>query len=195
MVYRSLIIPLICAAGFIPIAAETPDFALLLDDFRGTEPAAGLEWQGFTDRVMGGRSDMSVGVIRGDDESYLRMSGRVSLENNGGFIQVRLKLADRPKVFDASGYSGVRLTVRGSGGDGFYLFARTRQTRFPWKYYSASFPVGNQWRTVDLPWSAFQPGNYGSMGEFRPDLLLSIAVTAAFREFSPELEVREIGLY
>lgn len=195
MCSRSLLIPLICAAGLIPLAGESPDFALLLDDFQGDKPRAGLRWEGFTDRVMGGRSDMQSGIVPDGDERILRMSGRVSLENNGGFIQVRLKLADRPGAFDASGYAGVRLTVRGSGGEGFYLFARTRQTRLPWKYYSAPFSVDDQWRTIDIPWRAFQPGNYGSMGEFRSDLLLSIAVTAAFREFDPVLEVREIGLY
>lgn len=195
MISRTLLIPLLCAAGLISLGGEGQNFALLLDDFSGDTPRGGLRWEGFTDRVMGGRSDMSSGIVRDGDGRILRMSGRVSLENNGGFIQVRLKLADRPRVFDGASFQGVRLTVRGSGGEGFYLFARTRQTRFPWKYYSAAFTVDEEWRTVDVPWTAFQPGNYGSMGEFRPDLLLSIALTAAFREFEPVLEVREIGLY
>ena len=172
-----------------------PEFALLLDDFSSRTPVSGLRWEGFTDTVMGGASEMTSTIVTDGGVSRLWMQGNVSLANNGGFIQMRLKLSDRPKVFDGGRYRGVRLTVRGSGGDGFYLFARTRQTRFPWKYYAAPFPVSGEWRTVDVPWSAFEPGKYGRSGEFRPDLLLSIALTAAFKEFSPLLEVREIGFY
>lgn len=172
---------------FVIAEAQMPDFALLLDDFSSRTPVDGLRWEGFTDTVMGGASEMSSTIVTDDGVPRLRMRGNVSLANNGGFIQMRLKLADRPRVFDGARYRGVRLTVRGSGGDGFYLFARTRQTRFPWKYYAAPVPVSGEWRTVDVPWSAFEPGKYGRTGEFRPDQLLSIALTAAFKEFSPLL--------
>ena len=168
---------------------------LLLDDFSAPRPVVGIEWEGFTDRVMGGVSEMSSGIVAPEGTPLLRLRGSVSLENRGGFIQVRLKLAARPAVFDASRYSGVRLTLRGEGGEGYYLFARTRQTRLPWKYYSAPLPVTKEWRTVEVPWSAFEGGKYGRTGEFRPGDLLSLALTAAFREFEPLLEVREIGLY
>ncbi|HMB37435.1 MAG TPA: CIA30 family protein, partial [Wenzhouxiangellaceae bacterium] len=68
---------------------------LLLDDFSRSDgvSAIGTRWQDFSDRVMGGLSDMQAGIVETERGSVLRMSGQVRLENNGGFIQVRLPLA------------------------------------------------------------------------------------------------------
>jgi|GEM_PF-5095998 len=49
-------------------------------------------WEGYTDRVMGGISDMSSEIVSDESGFYLRMVGKVRTENNGGFIQMRLGL-------------------------------------------------------------------------------------------------------
>ena len=74
------------------MADITSDAVLILDDFTSQSGTStyGTAWQGFTDRVMGGRSDMRAGISRESGDSFLRMAGVVSLENNGGFIQARL---------------------------------------------------------------------------------------------------------
>lgn len=167
---------------------------VLLDDFQGEESLLQTEWEGFTDRVMGGVSDMTVIRMNDSQGPFLRMAGRVSLENNGGFIQVRLKLASGFSSFDGSGYRGLRLTVRGEG-SGYYIFARTSATVLPWKYYTAPVPVTDEWRTVDIPWSAFGPGDYGRLGRFRPDKLKSVALTAYGGDFNARIDLREIGFY
>lgn len=76
------------------MADMTSDAVLILDDFTSQSGTStyGTAWQGFTDRVMGGRSDMRAGISRESGDSFLRMAGVVSLENNGGFIQARLPL-------------------------------------------------------------------------------------------------------
>ncbi len=39
---------------------------MILDDFAGTDGISriGIQWQGFTERVMGGRSDIRAGLHR-----------------------------------------------------------------------------------------------------------------------------------
>ncbi len=103
--------------------ARVPE--LLIDDFSSDISALGTPWEGFTDRVMGGRSDMVVGIKHEDGHPYLSMTGNVSLANNGGFIQARLLLkGDGRSSFDASRYSGIRLSAKGRGDDYYILNSR-----------------------------------------------------------------------
>ncbi len=170
------------------------DSYLLLDDFSTGRSAIGTKWEGFTDRVMGGVSDMSVTRMPGPEGTFLRMQGKVSLKNNGGFIQVRLMLKSGVKPFDGSVYKGIRVKVRGKGG-GYYIFARTNSMILPWKYFAAPVPVTDEWRQVEIPWSAFGPGEYGIVGKFRENVLKSLALVAYGEEFDAMIDLAEIGLY
>lgn len=75
--------------------------------------SCGTEWQGYTDRVMGGVSSGSLAreTFEGRTANVLR--GSVSLENNGGFIQMatNLFLPQKSNAVDASDYDGVELEV------------------------------------------------------------------------------------
>ena len=64
------------------------------------------------------------------------MKGNVSLENNGGFVQVALPLAMGSKTFDATAYSGVRFWVKGNGQQ-YYVHLKNDKTTLHWHYYSA----------------------------------------------------------
>jgi hypothetical protein len=117
----------------------------VLDDFNAAEGrAAGREWQGFTDRVMGGRSEMRSGIREEEGLRFLRMEGNVSLENNGGFIQVRLPLSE-DGGFDGTGYRGLYLRYRTGAEGRYYLHLRTAFNRFPWAHYAAPIPSSGQW--------------------------------------------------
>lgn len=166
----------------------------LLDDFSGEQSAIGTDWKGFTDQVMGGVSQMSVTRVPDDDGNMLRMRGKVSLENNGGFIQVRLMLKSFLNPFDASEYEGLRVKVRGSG-SGYYIFLRTNTMILPWKYLAAPVPVTEDWQVVDIPWSAFEPGDYGRVGRLKVHRLKSLALVAYGKEFDAAIDLAEIGLY
>lgn len=167
---------------------------LKLDDFSGDRSSLGTAWEGFSDRVMGGVSELSSEVVTDGALRYLRMSGRVSTKNNGGFIQVRLLLGSDFSPFDGSSYNGVRLVVRGTG-DGYYLHLRTAGMVLPWKYYAAPVSITANWTTVDIPWSAFEKGDFGTMGRMNPRRLKSLAVVAAKKDFDALIDVREIGFY
>ena len=72
---------------------------LLIDDFSvpGRAPS-GARWQYFSDRVMGGVSQGSAEIAEVGGRQALRLSGEVSLENNGGFIQAAAKHRGIAKV-------------------------------------------------------------------------------------------------
>lgn len=88
----------------------------IIDDMTETFPAtsSGTQWSGFTDRVMGGRSDGNLARehYNGREANVLR--GHVSLENNGGFVQMATNLAlhqAESDTVDASSYDGIELDV------------------------------------------------------------------------------------
>ena len=166
---------------------------MLIDDFSTETSRLGTSWEGFTDRVMGGVSDMR--VLRASDTggNYVRMRGNVSTRNNGGFIQIRLKLTSGG-VFDGSSYNGLRVEVRGRG-SGYYIFLRTSNTVLPWKFYKAAIPVTGDWQTVDIPWSAFEPGDFGRVGKLRTHRLTSVALVAYGKDFEAEVDLRELSFY
>ena len=56
------------------------------------------------------------------DTYFYRMTGELSLENNGGFIQFRTKIEDHPS--DKS-FRGVRLRVRGNNNE-YTVHIRTK---------------------------------------------------------------------
>lgn len=189
----------------------------LIDDFNNPRKAAGFDtgWEGFTDRVMGGRSDMQVRLVPAevtaddsgpsshssrnglpkpeDGANTLHMQGKVSLENNGGFIQVRL-LFDRNRTpFDASSYTGIALTVKGLG-DLYYVHLRTPRTVFPWAYYVQKIPVATSWQTVYLPFDDFESENMIA-NRLNTGKLVSMGIVAAKQESEADLYVKRVELY
>jgi len=166
---------------------------LLLDDFGRSDGVSsiGTRWQGFTDRVMGGLSDMQADVVETGKGKALRMTGRVRLENHGGFIQVRLPLAEDDHSLDASRFDGVEITARGTPG-AYYLHLRTPDSSRPWQYYRARLPVSAAWTTRTVPFGDFE----GKSIPGRPDFsrLRSIAVVAYGEAFEAEIEVARLAL-
>ena len=107
----------------------------------GVEP-----WRSINDGVMGG---LSAGGMMQADEG-LRFTGKLSLENNGGFSSVR-RLVDA----DLSQADRVRLEVRGDGRE--YQFRIRQDNRFDGVAWRAMFFAGDQWQTVEIPLSEFVP--------------------------------------
>ena len=89
----------------------------IIDDLSHEPPIAaiGSNWRLLTDQVIGGVSKNSMvrDVIAG--RAAIRMRGDVSLENNGGFVQIALDLSPHGGVVDASAWSGIELDVLGTG--------------------------------------------------------------------------------
>jgi hypothetical protein len=172
------------------MAAEAPR---LLDDFADASgrSALGTRWQGFSDRVMGGLSDLQAGYVDEAGEQHLQMSGRVRLENNGGFIQVRLPLAVDGGDFDASAYRTLRIEVRGAPG-AYWVHLRSADTRLPWAYYRAPVPVTGTWQVIDLPLDRFEAVATARVLDLRR--LRSVALVAYGEAFEADISLKRLEL-
>lgn len=147
-------------------------------------------WRFFTDGVMGGVSTGKVAFLREDGQTHARMTGRVSTENNGGFIQMRMDLSENAP----EGAAGVRLVVRGND-QRYFVHLRTTGTVLPWQYYQAGFDVTRDWMEIRLPFDAFARSGRLLRAEPRAESLKSIAVVAYGRDHDAEIDVREVGFY
>jgi len=177
-----------------PKDETTSEADLLIDDFSDNTlmAAIGTRWQLLTDRVMGGVSDADLEYGKDDRFNFICLKGNVSLENNGGFIQVALTLNSSGGWFDAKDYRGVRLWVKGNK-QGYYVHLRTRQTLLPWQYYSASFEAPSEWTKVELDFDEFRPQSIS--GKLNIDGLSRIAIVAAKEAFEAEVCVARIQFY
>ncbi len=149
-------------AGAVLIAcsrarADTmPITSPIVDDLSREPPEAtiGTSWRMFTDTVMGGVSvgTMSRELVAG--RQAIRMEGNVSLENNGGFVQISLDFDPDGKSVDVSAWSGLELDVFGNG-ETYAMHLRTADLSRPWQSYRQSFKAEPEWRTIELPFKDF----------------------------------------
>jgi hypothetical protein len=149
-------------------------------------------WQFVTDGVMGG---VSTGILRQDmvqGRKATRLSGSVSLENNGGFIQMAADLIDGAGTFDASKWSGIEIDILGNG-ETYELRLRTDQLSRPWQSYRSAFVAPPQWITKRFPFAAFEP--HRTDAPFDPRRLRRIGILAIGSEFEADIAVAGIGFY
>lgn len=166
----------------------------LIDDFAdaGLQAPGGGRWRGFSDRVMGGVSVETIARESWGGRWWLRLRGRVSLENNGGFVQMALDLAPDGRPVDVSEWTGLRLLVRGNG-ETYGLHLRTEDCTRPWQSYRATFEALPDPRWIDLPFSGF------AAYRLEPPLDLCrvrrIGLVAIGRAFDADLALGSISLY
>jgi hypothetical protein len=131
---------------------------MLIDDFSqsGLVSNLGTKWRGVSDQIMGGVSEASIGRECIGGRLCLRLTGYISLENSGGFIQASLDLAPEIGALDASRYAGIRLIARGND-ERYAVHLRTHHCVRPWQSYRAEFTAGPEWKSFDLPFSKFIP--------------------------------------
>ncbi len=147
-------------------------------------------WQFITDTVMGGVSSGKVEFIREDGYAYARMTGNVSTENSGGFIQIRMKLTQSLPQ-DAL---GLRLLVRGNM-QRYFLHLRTSGTVLPWQYYQAGFDVSEDWKEVLLPFEVFKASGIFLRANPLPESVKSVGIVAFGRDHKVGIEVRQLGYF
>ena len=114
------------------------------------------------------------------------MRGEVSLENNGGFVQMALDLAPDGSVVDASEWRGIELDVMGNDED-YSVHLRTDAVARPWQSYRQSFRAGALWQTVQLTFADFTPHRIEVPLDVRR--LRRIGLVAIGRAFTADLAV------
>ena len=130
----------------------------IIDDLsrRFPEAATASRWELLSDRVMGGVSSGRLTCESVSGRMAIRMQGDVSLENNGGFIQMALDLDPPGATVDCREYDGLEIEVYGNG-ETYGLHLRTAELSRPWQSYRQSFLADASWRTVRLAFSGFVP--------------------------------------
>lgn len=161
---------------------------LLFDAARhdGRTTQLGDRFDAITDRVMGGRSRAKAMVETIAGSRALRLTGDVSLENNGGFVQMATDLA-----LDASGHTKVQLEVYGNG-ETYAVHLRTADVRRPWQSYRQSFAAPPKWSTVVLAFAAFVPHRLEAPLDVTR--LRRLGLIGIGRAFHADLAVRRIEL-
>ncbi|MEP2784606.1 MAG: CIA30 family protein [Pseudoruegeria sp.] len=173
---------LICGG---PIAGQAND--LVIDRFEDSPNKRG---DYISDTVMGGVSKGGARFRSEGDDYFARLSGNVSTENNGGFIQFRHRLTETPP----SNAKGVRLVVRGNG-ETYFIHLRTNGTRLPWQYYQEEFDTSAEWTEIRLPFSAFEASGRLMRTDVKISSLRSVGVVAYRRDHTALIDVSEIGFY
>ncbi|MDP5121213.1 MAG: CIA30 family protein [Spirosomaceae bacterium] len=122
-------------------------------------------WQVVDDVVMGGRSS---GKFTLNDDGHGVFSGKVSLENNGGFSSVRY---DFPEKKSVKGFTKVIITLKGDGKD--YQF-RIKAKSNDYYSYIAAFKTSGEWEKVEISLAEMYPSFRGrtlDMPNFESDFI------------------------
>ena len=170
-------LPLLLVVFLMQAVTEIPLRPLL--DFAGPETAQ--KWQAVNDNVMGGVSE---GRFRITADNTMEFSGRLSLENNGGFASVRTK----PTNFNI--HAGDTLVVRVKGDGREYvlnLYTKSRQMAF--SYRTALPTAKNEWTEVAVPLEEFIPTSFGNrvqgMGPVEPNQINSLGFMLSDKQPGP----------
>lgn len=148
------------------------------------------QWRFFTDQVMGGVSSGSVVPLQENGRDFLRMTGKVSTANRGGFIQMRHDLGRAPPETTM----GIRLIARGNG-QRYFVHLRSTDAVLPWQFHQAGFDVTQDWSEVSLSLDAFAP--LGRVTPLVPQAahLTSVAIAAYGRDHLAAIDLCEIGFF
>ena len=175
-------LPLLLTVFLMQAVVEKPLHPLL--DFVG--PDAAQKWQAVNDGVMGGVSE---GRFKITADKTMEFSGRLSLENNGGFASVRTKLSN----FNIHGGDTLVVRVKGDGRE-YVLNIYTKTRRMAFSYRAPLPTTRDEWTEVSVPLDEFIPTSFGNrvqgMGPVEPDQINSLGFMLSDKKPGPfKLEV------
>ncbi|MGY9036652.1 MAG: CIA30 family protein [Rhodobacterales bacterium] len=149
-------------------------------------------WEFVSDTVMGGVSSGAVAeeIVAGRSATVL--CGTVSLENNGGFIQMAFDLHEGGADVDVSAWDGIEIDAYGDGGT-YDVRLRTAQLTRPWQSFRSEFVGEPHWTKVKIPFSSLVSHRVEAV--FDPTCLRRIGILAIGRERDACLAVSNIGFY
>ena len=160
---------------------------MLIDNFNNSNQE---NWEFISDQVMGGVSFGSYQIINEENISFLKLTGFVSLENNGGFIQVRKKL----KTKKSANFNGIKIKSRGNDIE-YFIHIRTKFTLLPWQYYQGKFFVNSEWQDIKIDLSEFKRSGALLPKDIKAQHILSVALVAFGKKHRVNFDVSEIAFY
>ena len=160
---------------------------MLIDNFNNDNQE---NWEFISDQVMGGVSFGSYEILNEGNLSFLKLTGFVSLENNGGFIQVRKKI----KGLKNMNFKGIKINSRGNDKE-YFIHIRTKFTLLPWQYYQGKFSVNSEWQEIKINLSEFKRSGSLLPKNVKAQHIVSVAIVAFGKKHRVNLEVSEIAFY
>ena len=158
---------------------------LILDD------KSNSQWRLVTDGVMGGVSSGQLSNASVDDQPCLKMTGNVSLDNNGGFIQAVTEVPDKARN-QIKSYKGIALRVFGNNQQ-YNIHLRTSDLMLPWQSYRQTFIATPEWQTLYFPFEQFAP--YRTNINLDISKIRRIGVVAIGRKFSADICFSKLAVY
>lgn len=159
----------------------------LVDLYTHERPAES-DWRLLTDQVMGGISTGTLVPAVYQGSQCLEMSGDVSLENNGGFVQMRLALQQTPP----EAAIGIYLEAAGDQ-TRFGVHLRTLSLAAPWQSFRSHFTPTHAWQGLFLPFDQFKA--HRTQQDFVLAELRSIGLIAIGKAGPCQLFVRRMAFY
>ena len=149
-------------------------------------------WQLLTDTVMGG---ISQGTLTREDVGgrlAVRMRGDVSLENNGGFIQMALNLRPDGRRFDGSHWLGIEIEAFGNDED-YGIHLRTDDLTRPWQSYRQGFRASRRWEPLRFAFADFKPHRTDAALDIRH--LRRVGLVGSGRAFHADLAIAGLRFF
>ena len=150
------------------------------------------DWEFVADTVMGGVSTGQIQHVEIAGRRATRLTGVVSLENNGGFVQMAYDLRPDGGAMDASDFSGLEIDVYGNG-ETYDLRLRTTALTRPWQSFRTDFTAPPTWTTVRIPFSNIVPNKTDAAFDAKD--LRRIGILAVGRTMMADVAVAAIRLY
>lgn len=149
-------------------------------------------WEYVSDRVMGGVSSGDLQVDTVDGRRGARLRGQVSLDNNGGFVQMAFDLAEGGSAVDASEWTGMEFDVVGNG-ERYEVRLRTTVLTRPWQSFRAPFEAATRWKTIQIPFDEFEA--HRTQAAFDTSQLRRVGILAIGRAFEADITVAAVRFY
>ena len=150
-----------------------------------------LDWEFVADTVMGGVSQGRIRTVTRAGRAAMALTGRVSLENDGGFVQMAADLVPGGGAFDANGYAGIEIDVCGNG-ETYDLRLRTTDLTRPWQSYRVDFVAPADWVTHRFAFADFEA--HRTDVPFDPTGLRRLGIVAIGHAFDADVAVAAVRL-
>ena len=174
-ILRSIVILII-------VMSETLADSIFKDNFQNFE-----KWSFISDNVMGGISSGNVEFLPLENNFLAHITGKVSTENRGGFIQIRRKL----NQINLENSKFIDITAKGNN-QKYYVHIRTTGTILPWQYYQIDFNVDNEFKVFRLPINNFKRSSSFLSNKINPKRITSIGIVAFGRDHTADMIIKEI---
>lgn len=146
-------------------------------------------WVAISDQVMGGVSNARVSQCERSNSSASCLTGQTSLDNNGGFVQMKLDIGPAHSL---ANFQGLFIELCGPAHE-YNLHIKTSQLDRPWQSYRHTLRVEPYWIRFNIPYSQLSP--HRTDIELDPAQIKSIAVVAIGEAFDVDVCVRRAGFY